>query len=225
MDKAWKQYLAMMLPITAVLIAVAAALPEWRGLVYLFFYAIPANSFIPIPHELGMIYFGQYYDPVLVALVAALGTIAVCFIDYRAVTAAFRLEKLRTVRNSDIYKGAIYYFLKAPFVSVLIAAATPFIPFYIFRVLSPTAGYSLGRYTLAVFLGRLPRYYLFALLGSTLTTPNLAIALTLIVATCALLYTQVSKHLTHKSRAHLQAAPGASVVPELQTVEELVTSY
>ena len=224
MDKDWKRYLRIMLPISVGLIALAVALPEWRGLVYLFFYAIPANSFIPVPHELGMIYFGQYYDPALVALVAAFGTIAVCFIDYRAVTAAFQLEKLRKVRNSEVYKGAIHYFLKAPFVSVLVAAAAPFIPFYIFRVLSPTAGYSLRRYMLAVFLGRLPRYYLFALMGSTLSTPNLAIALVLIVAVCALLYTRVSKHLAGKSRAHLETREDA-VTLDPQPVEELVTSY
>ncbi len=222
MNKSWKRYLSIMLPISAVLIGAAVALPEWRGLVYLFFYAIPANSFIPIPHEIGMIYFGQYYDPTLVAAVAACGTVAVCFIDYQAVTAAFQLEKLQKVRNSEVYKGAVHYFLKAPFLSVFVAAAAPFIPFYIFRVLSPTAGYSLKRYMLAVFLGRLPRYYVFALMGSALNTPNLAISLVLIVVTCALLYRRVSKHLTKKSRA--QQNPAEIVLDTQQPAEELVST-
>ena len=222
MSKPWKKYAAIMLPVSAILIALAVALPEWRGLVYLFFYAIPANSFIPVPHELGMIYFGQYYDPALVAIVAAIGTIAVCFIDYQVVTAAFQIEKLKKVRNSEVYGGAVHYFLKAPFISVLVAAAAPFIPFYIFRVLSPTAGYPLKRYMMAVFLGRLPRYYVFALMGSTLSTPNLAISLALIVITCALLYARVSKHLSNKS----QTRPERMVVPvePAQPSEELVTT-
>lgn len=201
MSKDWKRYLGIMLPVSTVLLVVAYGVPEWRGLVGLFFYSIPANSFIPIPHEVGMIYFGQYYHPAIVAVVAAFGTCAVCFIDYQAIGGAFRTEKLKTIRDSEVYQGAVYYFLKAPFLCVLFAAAAPFIPFYIFRVLSTTASYPLRRYTLAVFLGRLPRYYVFAILGSALDTSNLAITLVLIVAACALIYTRVRNHLTHKSRS------------------------
>ena len=184
MKSDWKKYLAVVLPISIAAVALGAYVPELRQLVLLFFYSMPANSFVPVPHELGMIYFGQYYSPVIVALVAAAGTVMVCFVDYQAMNFAFGLKHLRKVKESDLYRGAIQYFLKAPFVSLVVAAAMPFIPFYLFRVLSPTAGYPLRRYMMAIFIGRLPRYYVFALMGATLELPSLAIALVLILGAC-----------------------------------------
>jgi len=47
-----------------------SALDSTLSVVLLFFYSMPANSFVPVPHEIGMIYFGRYYTPSLVALVA-----------------------------------------------------------------------------------------------------------------------------------------------------------
>ena len=207
----WKKYLAIVLPISAAAIALAVVVPDMRRLVLLFFYSIPANSFVPVPHELGMIYFGQYYDPALVALVAAAGTVMVCFIDYQAMNFAFGLKHLQRVKESDIYRGAIQYFWKAPFVSLIVAAAAPFIPFYIFRVLSPTAGYPLRKYMLAIFIGRLPRYYIFALMGATLKLPSLAIALVVILGVCWLLYRRVSRHLVGVARGEEVAEVGESV--------------
>ena len=217
----WKKYLAMVLPISLSAIGLAVVVPELRQLVLLFFYSIPANSFVPVPHELGMIYFGQYYDPALVALVAAAGTVMVCFVDYQAMNFAFGLRHLQRVKESDIYRGAIQYFWKAPFVSLVIAAAAPFIPFYIFRVLSPTAGYPLRKYMLAIFIGRLPRYYVFALMGATMNLPNLTIALVLILSACWVLYLRVSRHLVGVARGEEEAEVGDSVTT-VQT-EETVT--
>jgi uncharacterized membrane protein YdjX (TVP38/TMEM64 family) len=98
----------------------------------------------------------------------------------------------------------------------------PFIPFYIFRVLSPTAGYSLRKYMLAVFVGRLPRYYVFALMGATLNLPNLTIVLVLILGVCWLLYRRVSQHL-------VGSGPRGEEEPEVDSVttpapEETVTA-
>ena len=200
MSNNWKRYLSIVVPISLAAIALGAFVPEMRRLVLLFFYSIPANSFVPIPHELGMIYFGQFYTPSLVALVAAAGTIMVCFIDYQAMNFAFGFKHLKRVKDSDIYRGAVRYFLKAPFVSLVIAAAMPFIPFYIFRVLGPTTGYPLRKYMWAIFIGRLPRYYVFALMGATLELPNLTIVLLLILTACWLLYRRVSHHLVGIAR-------------------------
>ncbi len=200
MNNNWKKYLSIVVPISLAAITLGVYMPEMRRLVLLFFYSIPANSFVPVPHELGMIYFGQYYAPSLVALVAAAGTVMVCFVDYQAMNFAFGLKHLRRIKESDAYRGAMQYFLKAPFISLVLAAAMPFIPFYIFRVLSPTAGYSLRKYMLAIFIGRLPRYYVFALMGATLDLPDLSIVLILILSACWLLYRRVSRHLVGVAR-------------------------
>lgn len=221
MTSDWKKYLAIVVPISIAAVTLAVFVPEMRRLVLLFFYSIPANSFVPVPHELGMIYFGQYYDPSLVAIVAAAGTVTVCFIDYQAMNFAFGLRHLQRVKESDLYRGAVQYFLKAPFISLVIAAAAPFIPFYIFRVLSPTAGYPLRKYMLAVFIGRLPRYYVFALMGATLPLPNLTVAIVLILSVCWVLYRRVSRHLIGVARGEEEPELGENV-GTVQT-EETVT--
>ena len=224
MNSDWKKYLAIVLPVSAAAITLAAFVPEMRKLVFLFFYSIPANSFIPVPHELGMIYFGQYYDPALVAIVAAAGTVLVCFVDYQAINFAFGLKYLRRVKESDVYRGAVRYFLKAPFLSLVIAAAAPFIPFYIFRVLSPTANYPLRKYMYAIFIGRLPRYYVFALMGATMDLNSLAFTLVLIFGACWLLYRRVSGHLVRVAQGEEPVDVDEVVDSVTSTSEDRVTA-
>ena len=221
MKNDWKKYLSIVVPISLSAITLGIVVPEMRRLVLLFFYSIPANSFVPVPHELGMIYFGQYYAPSLVALVAAAGTVMVCFIDYQAMNFAFGLKHLRRIKESDAYCGAMQYFLQAPFICLVLAAAMPFIPFYLFRVLSPTAGYSLRKYMLAVFVGRLPRYYVFALMGATLDLPNLTIVLVLILGLCWLLYRRVSRHLVGVARGEEEPEMDGVTTP---SAEETITA-
>ena len=195
----WRTYATVAGGLSLGLLVAAWALPEYRSLALLFFYSIPANSVVPVPHEPAMMWFGRYYHPLLVAFVAATGTALACFPDYRAVNFAFRHTRIQKIRRSDAYKGAVSYFLSAPFVCVLIAAFAPFIPFYIFRVLSPSSGYPLRRYTLAVFCGRLPRYYLFALMGTALTIPNLILVGGGILLICAYLCTRVKRHMANRA--------------------------
>ena len=221
MNNRWIKYLVVVVPIFLAAITLGIFVPEWRRLVLLFFYSMPANSFVPVPHEIGMIYFGQYYAPSLVALVAAAGTVLVCFIDYEAMNFAFGLKHLRRVKESDIYRGAMQYFLRAPFFSLVLAAAMPFIPFYIFRVLSPTAGYPLRKYMLAVFVGRLPRYYVFALMGATLNLPDLTIAVVVILCACWPLYRRVRSHLIGVARGEEEPEVDGVTTP---SPEETVTA-
>lgn len=192
-------------------------LPTYRDLILLYLYSIPSNSVIPIPHEPAMVYFGRLHEPLLVALVACAGTMVPCFLDYQAIHFAFQAERLQKVRRSDVYQGAVTYFLKAPFISVTIAAFAPFIPFYVFRVLSPTSGYPLRRYMLAMAVGRLPRYYFFALLGEALPLPDLIPALLLILVVCIALFLLVKRHLASRRAVLDDAGASAAAVPDTPT--------
>ena len=199
LNRDWKRFLLVAGGLSVLAGCTAYLFPAYRNLTLLFFYSIPSNSVVPVPHEPAMIFFGKLYSPLLVAFVAVVGTLLACFLDYQAINFAFQNEKINKIRQSDVYRGAIYYFLKAPFLAVLIAALAPFIPFYIFRVLSPTSGYPLKRYMAAVFFGRLPRYYLFALMGTALTLPNLILVGGGIFCICAYLCTRVKKHLATRT--------------------------
>jgi membrane protein YqaA with SNARE-associated domain len=203
----WRAYLNLAGGLAVAVVAAAWLLPGYRSLALLFFYSIPANSVVPVPHEPAMMWFGRSYHPFLVALVAALGTCLACFPDYRAVNLAFRSRRIQGIRDSDAYQGAVSLFLKAPFFCVLVAAFAPFIPFYIFRVLSPSSGYPLRRYTTAVFFGRLPRYYLFALLGTALTIPNLILVGGGILVVCTYVCTRVKRHMAGRAPQAAAAAP------------------
>jgi membrane protein YqaA with SNARE-associated domain len=195
LSREWLRFIYLFGVSLAACLMVFWFLPQHRNLILLYLYSIPSNSVVPIPHEPAMIFFGASHPPLVVALVAALATLVPCFLDYQAVTLVFQRRRLERIRKSDFYQGAIYYFLKAPFVAIAFAAFAPFIPFYVFRVLSPTSGYPLRRYMTAVTIGRLPRYYLFALMGSTFLLPDLAWIGGLILFVCIGLFLIVKRHL------------------------------
>ena len=59
--------------------------------------------------------------------------------------------------------------------TLLIFAVSP-IPFWPVRILSISTRYPFGRYTTAVTIGRIPRYFLLAFGGMTLNIPDWLIA-------------------------------------------------
>ncbi|HCR16930.1 MAG TPA: hypothetical protein DIU35_05555 [Candidatus Latescibacteria bacterium] len=222
LTKSWKRFflVASLLSLAAGIVIIVS--PSYRNLAFLFFYSIPSNSVIPIPHEPALILLGKYYTPLLVAFVAVTGALLACFLDYKAIHYAFSNSKIAKIRESDVYKGAVHYFLKAPFFAILIAALAPFVPFYIFRVLSPSSGYPFKRYIVAVFLGRLPRYYMFALLGTSLSIPSLVMVGGGILCICIYLGTRVKRHLAAKPRQVIQPQPKSpKIQPEEIQLEEV----
>ncbi len=167
----WKWILSI-LALAAMIGALAFRyLPEYLGLVWLFFYIIPSNSFIPFPHEPAIIYYGKIYGPFITTLTALVPTIIACYIDYEVLTPAFDRTQLRKIKHTRIYRKTLHYFSKAPFFTNAFAALSP-VPFYPVRILSISSGYPASRYTLAVLLGRLPRYFILAYGGAALDVPN-----------------------------------------------------
>ena len=199
-SKGWKAFLGASAGLFTVAGIAALLLPDYRNLSFLFFYSIPANSFVPFPHEPALVYFGRSYHPVVVAFAAVAGTMIACFVDYRAMKFAFQIPRIRRTRESDVYKGAVHYFRKAPFFAIWFAALVPFIPFYIFRILSPASGYPLHRYVVAVFLGRFPRYLIFVLIGNMLNLTNLMLAGGAVFFICVLLGSRVKAAFATRHR-------------------------
>ena len=197
----WCKFLIYAGPLILVATFVVFFVPEYKNLALLFLFTIVSNSVVPMPYEPVMVLMGALFPPLLAATIAACGNVLACFFDYEIITRAFRHPKLDRVKQSDMYQGAVHYFLKAPFFSIFIAAFAPFIPFYIFRILSPTSGYPLKRYMTAVFLGRLPRYYIFAFLGSALLPARLLVVCALLLLACVGLYLIVRNHLVARGRS------------------------
>ncbi len=150
-------------------------------LVGFFVYTSVAASVIPLPMPPYLIALGKVFDPGIVAVVGALGNCVSAVAEYYLITWFFSGNDLQQrIEANSAYQKFSYYFQKAVFPTLLFSAFSP-LPFEPFRLAAILMRYNLTLYLLAVFFGRLPRYYLIALVGETFTIPNSYLAAMLVV--------------------------------------------
>ena len=139
--------------------------PGWWQLSGFFWYSIPGNSFILLPHEPAVVYAGTLYPAALVAAVGGLATTLASMVDHVLFTRAFRLKKLEPVKETRIVRLTVGLFNRQPWWTIFVFAFTP-LPFYPIRLVAPMSNYPIMGYVSAVVLGRVPRYFLLALGGA-----------------------------------------------------------
>ena len=159
-------------------------MPRLAGLFLLGLYCIPTNSIFPLPHEPGVLYFAQFYDPLWIAIAATAASVVMSFADYAMVGAWMRHPRLGAVQHTRLFKWAVRWMQKWPFAIVVLFSLTP-LPISVVRILAPASGYPVGRYILAQVVGRLPRFYALAWLGGAVGFPAWALV-AIFVATVAL---------------------------------------
>jgi membrane protein YqaA with SNARE-associated domain len=138
----------------------------------LFFYCFPSQFLLAaLPHEPVVLFFGKFYPPLVVALVATAGTVLVEAINYSVFKYLADFKAMAKVVHSKLVMKFVTLFKKAPFASLWIAGLLP-IPFYPFRFLVVLGRYPLPAYLLAVLTSRLPRFFILAFLGNRLVIPN-----------------------------------------------------
>ncbi len=158
--------------LAVVLIVTRYLYPQYSKLFILFLYSIPSQFiFAIIPHEPIIFYFSKYFSPLSVTLVTLLGTLSAEYLNYMLVKLFLKIPKVDVLRKHETFKNASHYFLRLPFVSLVIAAITP-VPFYPFRIIAPASEYSLKKYLLALIVGRTPRFYILAYFGYAVPLPN-----------------------------------------------------
>ncbi|RKY67690.1 MAG: hypothetical protein DRQ02_06605 [Candidatus Latescibacterota bacterium] len=145
-----------------------------------FFYMSVALTFFPLPTPPVVVYMGEYHPAFLVALVGGIGSCLAGLIDYSIVSLLLRLKKLSRLQQSKVYKKYGNVFRKFAFWGMIITAFTP-IPFDPIKLMAITARYDKVKYTSAIFLGRAPRYFILAKLGSMWHIPPLVLLLIIIV--------------------------------------------
>ncbi len=199
--------------------------PRYLGLVWLFFYIIPSNSFIPFPHEPAILYYGKIYGAWVTTIVATVPTVIACYLDYAVLTPLFDRTRLGNIRQANLYQRTLYYFNKAPFLTNTIAALSP-VPFYPVRILSISSGYSAWKYTTAVVLGRIPRYFFLAAMGDLFQVPNWFIGLFFILIGISFLYQRYSLSQSRKPSpvAPQRVTPAAPQEPLYQSSYEYQAS-
>jgi membrane protein YqaA with SNARE-associated domain len=147
-------------------------LQESKSLWVLFFYSFPSEFLIAtVPHEPVLLYFGKFYHPLTVALVAIPSTLLTEMLNYSAFKYITDLKIFSKLQEKKAVQKTVQFFNKAPFITLWVAGITP-IPFYPLRFLVVLAKYPLPKYILAVFLSRFPRFIIFAYLGYKIQFPD-----------------------------------------------------
>lgn len=183
----WRAFVVALAAYAVVGVVLLALVPDLAGVFLLGAYCIPANSVFPFPHEPAVLFFAQFYNPLWIALAATAGSIIASFSDYALVGAALHTRALAGTRNSRVFKWAVDKMQRWPFAIVVLFSFLP-LPISVIRVLAPASGYPIGRYIVAQIVGRLPRFYILALIGQVLVIPTwVLLALTLLIPLSMLL--------------------------------------
>ncbi len=140
-------------------------------LVIYFYYITASNSFLGLPHEPLIIYYGKIYPVYVPVVLAIVPTVLGCALDYIVLTPILDSKYLTKIKESHSYERSTHYFNKQPFWTLVVFALTP-VPFYPVRLLSVATKYPFYKYASAVLLGRIPRYALLAVGGSELNIPD-----------------------------------------------------
>jgi membrane protein YqaA with SNARE-associated domain len=166
----WRAFFVALAVFACVGVVLALLVPDSGGLLALGAYCIPTNSIFPLPHEPGILYFAHDYHPLAITLVATAASTVASLADYAMVSAAMRHPRLGACQQTRLFRWAVKWMQRWPFVIVVLFALTP-LPISIIRILAPASGYPIGRYLVAQAVGRLPRFFILAWLGSALHFP------------------------------------------------------
>jgi len=159
------------LAITALILLISFPFQQSSDLIFLLGYMTLACTFFPLPTPQIIMEYGGRFDPVLVAVIGAIGTCIAGLIDYTIIEYVLKFEYIDKLTHTKIYKYSSWFFNKIAFLSLVLAGFTP-IPFEPFRFLACAAKYNRLKYILSIFLGRAPRYYLLARLQRMINIPS-----------------------------------------------------
>jgi membrane protein YqaA with SNARE-associated domain len=157
----WRVPILSLAAYTVTSLALICFLPSQQSLemIFLLTYMTCACTFFPLPTPQIIMAYGGRFNPILVAVVGAIGTCMAGLIDYTVMTYVLEFKKIAKLKETNIYRYCTWLYNKIAFISLVIAGFIP-IPFEPFRCLAGATRYSKGKYVLALFIGRGLRYYL-----------------------------------------------------------------
>jgi len=167
----WRSFYLCLCAIVVAGTVMVLVLPRLAGLFLLGLYCIPTNSIFPLPHEPGVLYFAQFYDPLWIAIAATVASVIMSFADYAMVEAWMRHPRLGAVQHTRLFRWAVRWMKRWPFAIIVLFSLTP-LPISVVRILAPASGYPVSRYIAAQIVGRLPRFFALAWLGAAVEFPT-----------------------------------------------------
>jgi uncharacterized membrane protein YdjX (TVP38/TMEM64 family) len=139
-------------------------------------------SFLTTPT---LLYYGRYHEPWVVGLAGSAASAAGSALQLLLLRWALSSRHAwmqRFAPSRAKVEAAIRRFPSASFLALLLARATP-LPDAPLKVVAAVVGYSIIRYSVAVFLGALPYFYLLARLGREFRVPSwILIAAAIVIA-------------------------------------------
>ncbi|HIE26096.1 TPA: hypothetical protein EYP66_02290 [Candidatus Poribacteria bacterium] len=190
--------------VTSLILICTLPLQQSLEMLFLLVYMTFACTFFPLPTPQIIMDFGGRFDPLLVAIIGAIGTCIAGLIDYTAMDYILKYEKIAKLKQTKIYKYCTWLYNKVAFISLVIAGFTP-IPFEPFRFLAAATKYNRGKYALAIFIGRAPRYYILGKFQRMLHIPRSiligSILLLLIVGLIRMLWKRKRQKKTSRGHA------------------------
>jgi uncharacterized membrane protein YdjX (TVP38/TMEM64 family) len=177
----------------------------------------PLSPFLPATYEPILLYYGQVYPPVAVAIVGALTATLAELVNYYLYRSLLRCRPLDRLMLSRGARPVRVVFARHPFLAIWICAWSP-LPDWAARMLASHSGYSVRRYLTAFVAGRVPKFWLLAALGSQWMPSGKTVA---VIAVASGLFTLIAAGRRHTTKAATQRF---SPVPGVVMESPLLTS-
>lgn len=183
-----------------------------------FLYMSLACTFFPLNTLWIVLWTATRFSAWLVAAVGAVGTSVANLNDYYLLSYLFEFEWVRRVRRRPAYRRAVAWFDRSPLLTLTVFSFLP-VPVDVVRLLAISRRYSRLRFTVASFVGRLPRYYLLARGWQWLALPNWTILVVVagVAGLFLLRHLRWERLLGRRRAAEPEAGPSS---PELETCSE-----
>ncbi len=174
-DRRWDVFLRSTAAAALLGIPVVLLFPGTVVYVLLAIASLPANSplspILPSFFEPIIIKAAVWAPAVPVTIVATVGYMYMEYVNWHVYAWVLNWDKLEGVRRNKWMRWGVDNFARAPFWMTVIFAFTP-LPFWAARVLAILHKYPLWKFMVATIVGRVPRWYLYALFGGAFSVPT-----------------------------------------------------
>ena len=195
-DRRWDLFLRATGLAALFLIPIPLLFPSAVPLVWLAIVGIPANGplspILPTLFDPPIIEVGKYAPTLTVTLVATAIYMYTEFVNWYIYSWVLNWDRFESFRGNRTVRWGVHRFAASPATTTIIFAATP-LPFWVVRGLAILHHYPLRRFMVATAIGRFPRFFVYAWLGSALSIPTYIIIATIILGAMVAIGVRVAR--------------------------------
>ena len=174
-DRRWDLFLRATGLAALLLIPIPLLFPSTVPLVWLAIVGIPANGplspILPTAFDPLIIEVGKYAPTLTVTIVATAIYMYTEFVNWYIYSWVLNWDRFESFRGNRTVRWGVHRFAASPATTTIIFAATP-LPFWVVRGLAILHHYPLRRFMVATAIGRFPRFFVYAWLGSAFSIPT-----------------------------------------------------